>query len=229
MLRVALSLVLTLAAALPVSAQDPEIDDPKRLSQLLAALDLQPGEVVADVGAGNGGYVNVLARAVGATGKVIAVDISPRALDGLRRRVARDNLMNVEVVEGAVDNPKLPAGAVDAILVVHAYHEMTEHTTMLARMREALKPSGLLVIVEPISPNRRDATREVQIKAHQLAPHFALEEVHAAGFDLASFNDPLDSAHRHDNHGEWLLAARPRTAPPLHRVTSVNGQSGLKR
>lgn len=224
MLQGVFSLVLTLAAASAAFAQDPEIDDPKRLAHVLAALDLQPGETVADIGAGTGGYVNALARAAGAGGKVVAVDISPRALEGLRRRVARDGLTNVEVVEGAADNPRLAAGSVDAILVVHAYHEMTEHTAMLARMREALKPNGRLVIVEPISPSRRDAGRDVQTKAHQLAPEFAIQEVQAAGFQLVSFSDSLPSDHRHDGHGEWLLAARPRapiaTAPP---------QSGLKR
>ena len=186
-----------------------ELDDRVRLSQIFSALGIKPGAVVADVGAGGGDYTIELAKAVGPAGRVLAVDISPRALERLRARVSREAATNVEVIEGAVDNPRLPSGTADAILVVHAYHEMTEHAAMLARMKEALKPDGRLVIVEPVSPSRRNATRDVQTRAHQLAPDYVQQEIRAAGFRMVHFSDPIASDHAHEGHSEWILAAQP--------------------
>ncbi|MBA2305724.1 MAG: class I SAM-dependent methyltransferase [Acidobacteria bacterium] len=75
-----------------------------------------------------GFFTTRLSKAVGAQGRVFAVDISADALGRLRSRVAGDGLANVEVVEGAVDDPRLAPGTLDAVLIVNAYHEMTQHS-----------------------------------------------------------------------------------------------------
>jgi ubiquinone/menaquinone biosynthesis C-methylase UbiE len=191
-------------------AQQHEADNPTRIEHIFKALAVKPGAVIADVGAGGGMYTSKLAKAVGPTGRVIAVDISPRAIELLRARVQREALTNVDIVESAVDDPRLAPASVDAVLVVYAYHEMTEHAAMLRAMRAALKPGGRLVIVEPISPRRRDVPRDEQTRAHQLAPDVAIDEIRAAGFRLLHFVDPLPGHHEHDGHSEWMLAAAPK-------------------
>jgi protein-L-isoaspartate O-methyltransferase len=92
----------------------------QRLTDVFKALDVKPGAVVADIGAGSGFYTVRLAKAVGDAGRVYAVDISESSLTSLRRRVERDGLKNVEVVKGNTDNPNLPAGSLDAALIVNA-------------------------------------------------------------------------------------------------------------
>lgn len=174
--------------------------------QIVAALGITTGSHVADVGAGDGAYTVPLAKAVGNEGRVYAVDIDDRALIRLRARVEREGLTNVDIIKGDVDDPKLPAGRLDAVLVVHAYHEMTAYAEILPRFREALKADGRLVIVEPILPARRDEPRAAQVRGHQIAPWFVMEEVRAGGFRVTELRDPFSGQGMHE---EWLLVARP--------------------
>ena len=180
-----------------------------RIARLTAALDIRPGSTVADVGAGGGDYTVKLAREVGQEGRVYAVDVSTTALTRLRARISSEKLENVQVIEGAIDDPRLPAGGLDAALIVNAYHEMTEHATMLRRLREALRPSGRLVILEPIAQSARERSRDQQIRDHQIAPEIVLREVRAAGFDIVTLEDPFKASRAHRDHGEWLLVAVP--------------------
>jgi ubiquinone/menaquinone biosynthesis C-methylase UbiE len=108
---------------------------------VVAALAIGEGSRVADVGAGSGYFTEHLAREVGAGGRVFAVEISERSLSQLRRLAEDENLDNIEVVPGEVDDPKLPERSLDAVLVVDAYHEMTEYEAMLSGMYRALKPA----------------------------------------------------------------------------------------
>jgi cyclopropane fatty-acyl-phospholipid synthase-like methyltransferase len=182
---------------------------PDRIARLATALGLQPGSTIADVGAGGGDYTVKLAREVGEAGRVYAVDISASALNRLRSRVSSENLQNVQVIEGAVDDPRLPAAALDAALIVNAYHEMTDYPAMLRRIREALKPDGRLVIVEPIADSARDRSRDQQTRQHQISPDIVLRDLKAAGFDVVALEDPFKASHAHDDHSEWLMVATP--------------------
>src|SRR5262245_11644039 len=158
----------------------------QRVGDIFAAMAVQPGAVVADIGAGPGFFTVRLAEAVSPGGRVFAVDISSSVLRSLKSRLEQEGLKNVDVVEGSVSDPHLPEGVLDAALIVNAYHEMTEHQAMLEQIRKALKPGGRLVIVEPISPGRRDATRKEQASQHEIAPGFVQEDARSAGFDVAS-------------------------------------------
>src|SRR5918993_814559 len=140
----------------------------QKVDEIFAAMQVKPGAVVADIGAGDGFFTTRLSKAVGAEGRVHAVDVAADALGRLRKRVADDGLANVTVVEGAVDDPRLAEGSLDAILIVNAYHEMNQHQLMLAKMKAALKPGGRLVIVEPIAQSRRATRREDQTRNHEI-------------------------------------------------------------
>src|SRR5947208_11912182 len=95
----------------------PERAKEEQPAKLLKALALKPGDVVADIGAGSGYYTFRLAERVGPGGKVLAVDIQKEMLDLIRKRAAARKLTNVEPVLGTETDPKLPAGAVDLILL----------------------------------------------------------------------------------------------------------------
>jgi cyclopropane fatty-acyl-phospholipid synthase-like methyltransferase len=116
--------------------------------EIVAALDLQAGDSVADVGAGTGLFVPLLADRVGAQGKVYAVDIAPRFVEHIEKRAAQDRLSQVAVVLSNERSVELPANSVDMIFTSDAYHHFVHYRDMLASMREALKPGGQLIVVD---------------------------------------------------------------------------------
>jgi ubiquinone/menaquinone biosynthesis C-methylase UbiE len=136
----------------------------------LDAIGIPRGATVADVGAGVGYFTWRLAERVGPSGKVYANDIQQAMLEKLRGNMEARHLTNVQTVLGAEDDPKLPAGAVDVILLVDVYHEFSEPQKMLQKMRQALKPDGRLVLLEyrkedpsiPIRPEHKMSADEVR-------------------------------------------------------------------
>lgn len=202
---VLLTVVLPPAA---LQAQRRDRDDWQRVPDVLAALAVGEGSYVADVGAGSGYFTEHLARHVGATGRVFAVDISDRALSQLRRLVEREGLENVEVVRGEVDDPRLPAGLLDAVLVVNAYHEMTEYEAMLSGMFQALKPGGRLVILERGSADS-SVSRQRQMAAHEMSIGRVGQELEAAGFGILERDEHFTENER--QHRQWMLVARRPT------------------
>lgn len=203
-------------------------DEPReqwqKVAEIFEAMQVKPGAVVADIGAGDGFFTTRLSTAVGPEGRVLAVDIGERPLQRLRARVAEDGLKNVEVIEGAVDDPKLPPGSLDAALIVNAYHEMTEHQAMLAKIKAALKPDGRLVVVEPISDARRTKPRDEQARNHQIAIDFVREDARAAGFAQVLMIEPFTKRPR-GHSDEWMLvltpAAAARSTPPQEETSAA--------
>jgi ubiquinone/menaquinone biosynthesis C-methylase UbiE len=129
------------------------LERPERVKEeepekLLKALDLKPGMVVADVGAGSGYHAFLMAPLVGDKGKVIASDIQPEMLAMIEEKAKKQNVTNVETVRGTAKDPKLPAGGVDLILMVDVYHEFEFPFEMTEKLVAALKPGGKLVFVE---------------------------------------------------------------------------------
>src|SRR5438270_2236112 len=126
----------------------PEREKEERPSKLIKALKIQPGTVVADIGAGSGYFSFRLAPIVGDKGKILAVDIQPEMLDLIRKGMKAKKVTNVEPIQGTETDPKLPAGSVDLILMVDVYHEFSHPFEMTEAMIKALKPGGRLVFVE---------------------------------------------------------------------------------
>jgi predicted methyltransferase len=183
----------------------------QKVDEIFAALGVAEGGRVADVGAGGGFFTVRLARAVGPGGRVYAVDINASVVRDLEDRVHREGLDNVEVILGETTDPSLPEG-LDGVLIVNAYHEMTEHQAMLQGIARALRPGGRLVIVEPIAPGRAAAPRERQAARHEIASRYVLEDLRQAGFEIVDRRDPF--VERPDDRDiEWLIVATP---PPRH-------------
>jgi ubiquinone/menaquinone biosynthesis C-methylase UbiE len=129
------------------------LERPERVKEeepenLIKALALKPGMTVADVGAGSGYHCFLMSPVVGDKGKVIASDIQQEMLDLIASKAKKQNVKNIETVNGTNKDPKLPKGAVDLILMVDVYHEFEFPYEMIEKMVEALKPGGRLAFVE---------------------------------------------------------------------------------
>jgi ubiquinone/menaquinone biosynthesis C-methylase UbiE len=155
-------------------------------------MGLRDGDVVADVGAGTGYFTRRLARAVAPRGRVYAVEIQPEMIALLKQGVEKAGLTNVVPVLGAADDPRLPSAALDWILLVDVYHELQQPKAVLARMREALKPTGKVALVE----YRLEGPTALHIREeHRMSPKQVLAEWEPAGFRLAARHEFLPTQH----------------------------------
>lgn len=170
----------------------PGRDEEQRPDEIVRAMGLQDGAVVADVGAGTGYFTRRLAKAVAPSGRVYAVDIQAEMISLLKRNVEKAGITNVTPVLGAADDPKLPKESVDWILLVDVYHELQQPKAMLARMREALKPSGKVALVE----YRLEGLTALHIRPeHRMSVEQVLAEWQPAGFRLVGRHDFLPTQH----------------------------------
>jgi predicted methyltransferase len=161
-------------------------DDPARAAwqkpeALVAALGLRPGQCVADLGAGTGYFSRLLSAAVGPAGTVLAVDPEPNLVAHLRARAEREGSANVVPVLASLDNPRLPAGQVDVVLIVDTYHHIDNRVAYFRRLRQTLRPPGRIAIVDwqkrplPVGPEME----------HKLAREQVVHEMETAGYRLA--------------------------------------------
>jgi precorrin-6B methylase 2 len=158
----------------------PEREEEERTDLLLKALALKPGDVVADIGAGSGYFSWRMAKKVGGSGTVYAVEIQQEFLDLLMVNMRKQGVGDiVKPVLGTVQDPKLPAGSVDMILLVDVYHEFDFPFEMSRAMINALKPGGRLILVEyrgedpavPIKPLHKMTVAQVrkEMSVHPVA------------------------------------------------------------
>lgn len=155
----------------------PEREKEENPTKLIAALDVKPGMVIADVGAGSGYHAFRLSPLVGAKGKILAVDIQKEMLDLIRKKAEKQKVANIETVQGTAEDPKLPKGEVDLILMVDVYHEFSHPYEMTAKMVASLKPGGRLAFVEfrledetvPIKLVHKMSERQVMIEMAEFA------------------------------------------------------------
>ncbi len=172
----------------------------------LDTIGLKPGMVVADVGAGSGYFTVRMARRVGNEGKVYAVDIQPEMLRILRRRLESAEYRNVETILGAEADPRLPEKTLDLILMVDVYHEFAQPQKMLAKLRNALKDDGRMVLLEyrkedpwvPIRPEHKMSVAEAKL------------EVEEEGFELEKVAPDLPRQHI------LIFKKKPDAAARLH-------------
>jgi SAM-dependent methyltransferase len=172
------------------------LERPERMEEeepdlAISILKIPKGASVADIGAGSGYMTIRMAQRVGPTGRVYANDLQPQMLDILGRRLAEKRISNVTLVQGTVDDPRLPPASVDLELLVDVYHEFSRPQAMLQRLREALKPGGRLVLLEyrkedpsiPIRPEHKMSVAEAKL------------EVEHEGFTLSTVDEALPRQH----------------------------------
>jgi ubiquinone/menaquinone biosynthesis C-methylase UbiE len=168
------------------------LDDPARAAwqqpdQVVAMLDLKADDEVADIGAGSGYFTLRLAKEVGPTGKVYAVDTEQKMLDLIERRAEQEKVENIQTVLAAPDDPHLGSASVDLIFICNTLHHIEKRPSYYKLLLRALRPGGQLVIVDfhkrdlPVGP-------PVEMKIDKRA---CIKEIEAAGFRLAKDYDLL--------------------------------------
>ncbi len=170
----------------------PERQAEENADQAMKNLGLAPGMAVCDLGCGNGYWTLPMARIVGETGKVYAVDIQPEMLRQLRTRAGKAKLENVVSLLGAVDDPQLPIDAkLDVVLMVDVYHEFSHPESMLWAIRNSLKPQGVIALLE-----YREEDPEVPIKPlHKMSKRQIMLEYAANGLKLVREYNELPWQH----------------------------------
>jgi ubiquinone/menaquinone biosynthesis C-methylase UbiE len=158
---------------------------------LLEALRIKRGDIVCDMGCGNGFYSLRIAPLTGETGRVIAVDIQREMLELLKERAAAERITNIETVLGTVVDPRLEPESIDLMFMVDVYHEFSHPEHMLAAIRRSLKRTGRVALVE-----FRAEDPAVPIKPlHKMSKAQIMKEFPPNGFKLVEEFDKLPWQH----------------------------------
>ena len=163
----------------------PDRDEKQKPKELVEAMSLKAGMVVADIGTGVGYMLPFLSQAVGPQGHVIAEDIFPDFLEKAEATVKRDNLQNVQFIKGSETDPGLPENGVDVVLALDSYHHWDYPEKMLSALHRELRDGGRLVIVEyykrPDAMPGRRAMQHIRLDAPDV-----IKEIEANHFRLVS-------------------------------------------
>ena len=162
----------------------------ERPDAVVAKLRLKPDDVVADVGAGSGYFTFRLSHVV-PQGKVLAVDVQPEMLRIIERRARMHAADNVKTILGTIDDPKLPKGSVDVVLMVDSYHEFSHPREMILGILTGLKPGGRIVLVE-----YRGEDPNIPIKRlHKMTENQVKKEMEAVGLQWQETQHFLPQQH----------------------------------
>jgi ubiquinone/menaquinone biosynthesis C-methylase UbiE len=169
----------------------PQREQEENVSESFEQLGQRPGMTVVDLGCGNGFWTLPMAREVGQAGRVLAVDIQREMLQKLKLRGEQQKRTNIELILGKVNDPRLPVAEVDMVLMVDVYHEFSHPESMLWSIRRALKPEGVVALLE-----YREEDPEVPIKPrHKMSKHQISKEYRANGFKLVREYNGLPWQH----------------------------------
>lgn len=157
----------------------PDRDKKLHVDRVMDLLGLAPGKVVADIGAGSGWFTVRAAARVAPSGAVYAEDINPQAIDYITERATREKLENVRPVLGTVDDTKLPANSIDAVLILKTYHEFAHPIPLMERLKLSLRPGAKIGIID----RNGDGTD------HGIMPDVVEREMAQAGFKRVGMYD----------------------------------------
>lgn len=150
---------------------------------VVAALDLEAGDVVADIGAGTGLYTLLFAEEVGADGRIYAEDIEPRFLDLINRRAEDSGLDNITAVLGRENDVTLPEGAMDVVFIADTYHYFSDREAVMKSVYRALKPGGSLVLIDyDLKPGEARPPEKSHVRFGRAG---VISEIEYIGFDFA--------------------------------------------
>ena len=205
-----LTFIVALASVALVASQDEwsKRDAWQRPAEVMDAIGAKPGSIVADVGCGQGYFTFHLAARVGTRGRVFAEDILDSDLQKIRDRASKEKLPQIETIRGTETDPHLPAGALDAVLVVNAYHEMIQFDAMMSAFFRALKPGAVLAILDarddPGKPRKHYQDR------HTLPQQLVREDAARTGF---RFLRELPGYHSPDRDKDFYFLLFDKPAP----------------
>lgn len=157
----------------------PDRDKKLQVDRVMDLLGIQSGKNVADIGAGSGWFTVRASRRVGPTGAVLAEDINPLAIESIGKRLRSENLTNVRTVLGRPDDPMLPPGSVNAVLLLKVYHEIAHPVDFMKNLRPVLRPGAKVGIID----------RNGNGANHGLDHGIVEKEMGEAGFRLSATYD----------------------------------------
>jgi SAM-dependent methyltransferase len=199
----------------PRWSNEDDRDDVGEAERVLRILRPSEGMHVADIGAGDGYYVARLVPRVGPTGRVYGEDITPRYLELLAARARQSGWTNVDVVRGEPHDPRLPAGTLDAAIMIHMYHEISQPFGLLWNLATAMKPGGRLVIMDLDRPTWGHGTPLSLLRCELKAVGYRESRVdrEVPGEYVAVFIAPTLEARPSPEAITRALAERPCAAP----------------
>ena len=163
-------------------------DNWQQPERVIAALGLEPGDRVADLGSGSGYFTLRLSKAVGPEGRVYAVDVDEEMNAYLRERVEQAGAANVEVVLGRFEDPLLPDGGIDLVLTVDTYHHIDERPAYFRNLQRDLAPGGRVAVID------YDGRKGwfVRLLGHTTPRDDLVREMSEAGYEVAEEHDFID-------------------------------------
>ena len=173
--------------------------------EILDALSLKPGLAVADIGAGSGLISRLIAQRVGSDGTVYAVDIAKNMVDYIAKTSKEQGLTNIKAVLGDPKSPKLAPASVDRICIIDAYHHFEYPAEMLAEIKKALRPDGMLVLID--FKRIEGVSRDYILKMVRAGQGTFTDEFQNAGFELVERRDDMFPEN-------YLLKFQHRKAAP---------------
>ncbi|NRB73972.1 MAG: class I SAM-dependent methyltransferase [Verrucomicrobiales bacterium] len=180
----------------------PDREEEERPSLVMENLELDPDDVVADIGAGSGYFTFLMAPLV-PEGKVLAVDIQPEMLKFIEGKKKLEKAPNVETVLGTIEDVNLPDDSVDLVILVDAYHEFSHPREMAESIAEGLKPGGRLVFLE-----YRGEDPSVPIKPlHKMTVQQVQREMDVVGLEFVEVRDFLPIQH-------FIVFRKPANSTP---------------
>lgn len=179
----------------------------QEVPKILEAMGVQAGHSIADIGSHQGYMTFKFSEAVGSSGQVYSVDVSNRQLSVLDELLEEREVSNVQTIKGDYDDPKLKDNSLDFAFIMDAYHEMDDYEDILSHVKNALKAGGKLVIMEPISEDRRGLSRSSQEAKHEIDMKYVLADLEKAGYRVLQQEDPFIDRTEKKHDKMWLLIA----------------------
>lgn len=182
-------------------------------TKLIEALQLESGDIVAEIGAGRGELTIALAKHVGPTGKVYTSELGADRIQRLRTVAETSGLSNITVVEGQEKTANLPDECCDAVFMRNVYHHFGDPASMNASFLRALKPGGRIAVIDfmpptaTAPPGQRGEDGRHGVTADSLA-----DELKAVGFEIVSADVPPAASPARGSRERWFIvvAAKPQ-------------------
>ncbi|HMD48762.1 MAG TPA: class I SAM-dependent methyltransferase [Bryobacteraceae bacterium] len=157
--------------------------------EIIDAMNLKPGMDVADIGAGSGLMSRLIAQRVAPNGTVYAVDIAKNMIDHIAEVAQKENIPNLKPVLGDPKSPKLAPNSVDVICIIDSYHHFEYPTDMLAEINKALRPNGMLMLIDFKRIN--GVSRDYILNMVRAGEGTFTDEFLNAGFELVDKRDDM--------------------------------------
>jgi len=164
--------------------ESPERTAEQKPDEVIAALGLKQGEILADIGAGSGFFTFRFAPHVGSSGRIYAVDINPDMILHMNRYIRDKGVKNVVTILSPADDPLLPDTSIDRIFICNTWHHIPDQPRYASRMGKMLKPGGQIIVLDykkeklPVGPPPEMKTAREEVISHMESAGFKLHKEH---------------------------------------------------